>query len=233
MNKQEFESIPNHLPIDWEAEQKKCIESPYYFFTNYCTVNGEKCTTPLSEEEFNKEALSPNNGKTFYHNPTHAEIDEAIKLTKGLAKPIASMVMYSEPIYPPTEKEAMEAHEEVVKLVDKIKSGEEFSAPPSLQALESTIDDFISFKFFLNKYKNKLEVLQQKIVTYDNTQLLNNKEVGVIDSVEGRYFSISRPSGRVTVEFGKPSDWSFYQTDFVLRATRRNGGVLTIAIQRK
>ncbi len=23
MNKQEFESIPNHLPIDWEAEKQK------------------------------------------------------------------------------------------------------------------------------------------------------------------------------------------------------------------
>ena len=57
MNKQEFESIPNHLPIDWEAEKQKCIESPYYFFTNYCTVNGEKCTTFLSEEEFNNQAI--------------------------------------------------------------------------------------------------------------------------------------------------------------------------------
>lgn len=133
----------------------------------------------------------------------------------------------------PIDTEAMEAREEAIKLVDKINLGEEIFAPSNLKPLASTIDDFISFKFFLNKYKGKLEVVQQKILGADRKELFNNKEVGLIDTVEGRYFSICRPSGTMTVEFGKPSDWNFYQTDFMLRATRRNGGELIVTIQRK
>lgn len=39
----------------WKEEIDKCANSPYYYFTNYCTFNGEKATTLLTEEEFNKE----------------------------------------------------------------------------------------------------------------------------------------------------------------------------------
>lgn len=35
-------------------ELDKCKQSPYYFYTNYWTINGQKATTMLSEEEFNK-----------------------------------------------------------------------------------------------------------------------------------------------------------------------------------
>lgn len=38
----------------WDKELVKCKESPYYFFTNYLTVNNEKLETFLTEEEFNK-----------------------------------------------------------------------------------------------------------------------------------------------------------------------------------
>lgn len=34
-------------------ELQKCMESPYYFFTNYLTINGERAWTVLTEEEFN------------------------------------------------------------------------------------------------------------------------------------------------------------------------------------
>ncbi len=104
---------------------------------------------------------------------------------------------------------------------------------PTFPPLESTIEDFISFKFFLNRYKGKIEVTHQKILKADKSELFNSTESGLIDTVEGRYFGISRPSGTMTVEFGKPSDWNFYQTDFILRATRRNGGELIVTIQRK
>jgi hypothetical protein len=39
--------------VDWKTEYKKCINSPYYFYTHYCIINGEQATTTLSEEEFN------------------------------------------------------------------------------------------------------------------------------------------------------------------------------------
>ena len=207
MNKQEFESIPNHLPIDWEAEKQKCIESPYYFFTNYCTTNGEKCTTPLSEEEFNKQAkqIVPENLKEFVENTREymkiSQPDLYVKASKELyGEPIVSMVMYSGPTFP---------------------------------SLETTIDDFISFKFFLNRYKGQIEVTHQKILKADKSELFNSTEAGLIDIVAGRYFSISRPSGTMTVEFGRPSDWTFSQTDFTLKATRRNGGELIVTMQRK
>lgn len=37
-----------------KEEIKKCTDSPYYFYTTYFMVNGEKATTRLSEEEFNR-----------------------------------------------------------------------------------------------------------------------------------------------------------------------------------
>lgn len=37
----------------WKDELDRCAKSPYYFYTQYCTINGEKGTTMLTEEEFN------------------------------------------------------------------------------------------------------------------------------------------------------------------------------------
>ncbi len=37
-----------------EEEHKKCIESPYYFYTKYFQIHGKPATTPMSKEEFNK-----------------------------------------------------------------------------------------------------------------------------------------------------------------------------------
>jgi len=34
-------------------ELQKCMDSPYYFFTNHMLVNGEPIHTFLTEEEFN------------------------------------------------------------------------------------------------------------------------------------------------------------------------------------
>ena len=39
----------------WKNEMEKCKESPYYYYITYCTVGEHKCTTSLTEEEFNKE----------------------------------------------------------------------------------------------------------------------------------------------------------------------------------
>ena len=36
-----------------KSEIEKCKESPYYFYTNYITVNGKLATTLLSEKDFN------------------------------------------------------------------------------------------------------------------------------------------------------------------------------------
>ncbi len=38
---------------DWKEEIEKCKASPYYYATNYLTVNGKKYQTTLSEEEYN------------------------------------------------------------------------------------------------------------------------------------------------------------------------------------
>lgn len=37
-----------------KEELDKCKKSPYYFFMNYCTINGKPAKTSLSEEDFNK-----------------------------------------------------------------------------------------------------------------------------------------------------------------------------------
>ena len=37
----------------FEIEIVKCRDNPYYFATNYLTVNGKPFTTPLSEKAFN------------------------------------------------------------------------------------------------------------------------------------------------------------------------------------
>lgn len=36
-----------------EIELIKCINSPYYFFKNYCQINGNQINTNITEEEFN------------------------------------------------------------------------------------------------------------------------------------------------------------------------------------
>jgi hypothetical protein len=39
---------------NWEAELKKCMESPYYYMTSYVIIDGKPFITCLTEEEFNK-----------------------------------------------------------------------------------------------------------------------------------------------------------------------------------
>lgn len=51
-------------------EIKKCKESPYYFYTNYFTVNGQRPTTRLTETQFNNifnavQATEPHIRKTY------------------------------------------------------------------------------------------------------------------------------------------------------------------------
>lgn len=55
---------------DWKAaqerremaeEMQKCIDDPYYFFTTYCTVNGEKAGMRYTREEF-ESLFCRNNG---------------------------------------------------------------------------------------------------------------------------------------------------------------------------
>lgn len=52
-----IEKQTNEQKIEEEAmqEYKKCIDSPYYFYTNYATINGTKATTNLTEQEFNNQ----------------------------------------------------------------------------------------------------------------------------------------------------------------------------------
>jgi hypothetical protein len=38
---------------DWTEEMQKCIDSPYYFYTNFCVVDGKLPETRYTEEEFN------------------------------------------------------------------------------------------------------------------------------------------------------------------------------------
>lgn len=38
---------------NWRDEIEKCRNNPYYFFTNYCGINGQLATTKLTEQEFN------------------------------------------------------------------------------------------------------------------------------------------------------------------------------------
>jgi len=46
---------------DWSKEYEKCKISPYYFATNFLAIGADNdgkpilFTTPLSEEEFNKQ----------------------------------------------------------------------------------------------------------------------------------------------------------------------------------
>lgn len=47
-----FERAEHKIILQEELE--KCKNSPYYFFMNYCTINGKPAKTSLNEEEFNK-----------------------------------------------------------------------------------------------------------------------------------------------------------------------------------
>lgn len=35
-------------------EIQKCINSPYYFFTTYCVIDGKNAKTVFTEDEFNR-----------------------------------------------------------------------------------------------------------------------------------------------------------------------------------
>lgn len=37
-----------------DLEYKRCLDSPYYYCTNYLKINGKKFTTIETEENFNK-----------------------------------------------------------------------------------------------------------------------------------------------------------------------------------
>ncbi len=39
---------------DWQEEMQKCIDSPYYFYTSYCKVEGVDATVRYTEEQFNE-----------------------------------------------------------------------------------------------------------------------------------------------------------------------------------
>lgn len=47
----------------WEEEERKCIASPYYFATNYLTLNGKPFITLMTEEEFNEMCKNLETGK--------------------------------------------------------------------------------------------------------------------------------------------------------------------------
>lgn len=48
----------------WKDEMKKCIENPYYFFTNYfVTEDRRQFATILTEEEFNEQFKKLFNGR--------------------------------------------------------------------------------------------------------------------------------------------------------------------------
>lgn len=97
---------------------------------------------------------------------------------------------------------------------------------------KDTVNDFISFKFFLNRAKGKIEVLQHKILTSQGAELFNAKGCGIIEDVQGKYFSIARPDKSILIEFGRPSDWTFFENNEILRATRRNGGILELTLKK-
>lgn len=42
------------VKLNNKEEYKKCINSAYYFYTNYFYINNKPATTHLTEEEFNK-----------------------------------------------------------------------------------------------------------------------------------------------------------------------------------
>ena len=97
---------------------------------------------------------------------------------------------------------------------------------------KDTVNDFISFKFFLNRAKGRIQVLQHKILTAQGVELFNAKGCGVIEDVQGKYFAITRPDKSILIEFGRSSDWTFFENDDIIRATRRNGGILELTLKK-
>lgn len=57
--------MPQDPDIDWDVEMEKCRASPYYYMTKYWIVDGKPFTTPLTEEEFNKQIKEAQNGNTY------------------------------------------------------------------------------------------------------------------------------------------------------------------------
>lgn len=55
-----FEEV-NTVEKGYQDLIEKCKNSPYFFATNYLTINGKPFSTMLSEEEFNKQFLSLSN----------------------------------------------------------------------------------------------------------------------------------------------------------------------------
>lgn len=47
---------------EWLQEYEKCKTNPYYYATKYLTINGKPFTTLLTEEQFNNEFKSLQNG---------------------------------------------------------------------------------------------------------------------------------------------------------------------------
>lgn len=47
--------VPKEKRTSAQEEMGKCKNSPYYFYTNYFMVDGEKATTHLSEKDFNEQ----------------------------------------------------------------------------------------------------------------------------------------------------------------------------------
>lgn len=68
----------------WKKEMDKCAKSPYYYYTNYLVIDGKRCTTNLSEVEFNAQF-----GKSsLFIDNTGANIKSItnIKTNKGTIK---------------------------------------------------------------------------------------------------------------------------------------------------
>lgn len=56
---------------DWIVEYKKCIESPYHFYTNYIVINGKNTETHLTESEFNEYFNEPDK---YFRKRKHLKI---------------------------------------------------------------------------------------------------------------------------------------------------------------
>lgn len=63
------------LEIDWKEEIDKCKKSPYYYATNYLTINGEKFTTRHTEKEFNNFFKSVSKFHESEATPSFYEVD--------------------------------------------------------------------------------------------------------------------------------------------------------------
>jgi hypothetical protein len=62
----ELENSSPEQKAFWKEEERKCNESPYYFYTTYLKIDGEPPHTMLSEEEFDKIFLFRKKAKKSY-----------------------------------------------------------------------------------------------------------------------------------------------------------------------